>query len=64
MVVVVGAGAKVLGNIVIGQSSRIGSNSVVIENVPPDSTVVGIPARRVRRGVEEGAELKHQEIKE
>lgn len=41
--VVVGAGAKVLGPIVIGEYSRIGSNSVVLKEVPPHSTVVGIP---------------------
>lgn len=62
--VVVGAGAKVLGNITIGEGSRIGANSVVIEDVPPNSTVVGIPARRVRPGVTPGEELSHQKIKE
>jgi serine O-acetyltransferase len=41
--VVVGAGAKILGPIVIGEQSRIGSNSVVLKEVPPHSTVVGIP---------------------
>ncbi len=41
--VVVGAGAKILGPIVIGEQSRIGSNSVVLKAVPPHSTVVGIP---------------------
>ena len=41
--VVVGAGAKVLGPIVIGEQSRIGSNSVVLKDVPSHSTVVGIP---------------------
>jgi serine O-acetyltransferase len=46
--VVVGAGAKILGPITVGSGSRIGANSVVIENVPPDVTVVGIPARVVR----------------
>lgn len=43
--VVVGAGAKILGNIVIGDNSYIGANAVVIKNVPPNSTVVGIPGR-------------------
>ncbi|HAR44287.1 MAG TPA: serine O-acetyltransferase [Bdellovibrionales bacterium] len=62
--VVVGAGAKVLGNITIGSGSRIGANSVVIEDVPPNSTVVGIPAKRVRQGVAPGEELSHQKIKE
>lgn len=46
--VVVGAGAKILGPISIGAGSRVGANSVVIENTPPDVTVVGIPARVVR----------------
>ncbi len=41
--VVVGAGAKILGPIRIGEHSRIGSNSVVLKEVPPHSTVVGIP---------------------
>lgn len=43
--VVIGAGAKVLGNITIGDNSYIGSNAVVIKDVPPDSTVVGVPGR-------------------
>ncbi|MDX8380752.1 MAG: serine O-acetyltransferase [Ghiorsea sp.] len=41
--VVVGAGAKILGPITIGEQSRIGSNAVVLKEVPPHSTVVGIP---------------------
>lgn len=47
--VVIGAGAKVLGNISIGQNSRIGAGSVVVQNVPPESTVVGIPGKIVTR---------------
>ena len=43
--VVVGAGAKVLGPIVIGEGARIGSNSVVTKEVPPHATVVGVPGR-------------------
>ena len=43
--VVVGAGAKVLGNIHIGDNVSIGANSVVIREVPPNSTVVGVPGR-------------------
>ena len=46
--VVVGAGAKVLGNITIGDNVQIGSNAVVIRDVPSDSTVVGIPGRIVK----------------
>ncbi|MBU0503895.1 MAG: serine O-acetyltransferase [Candidatus Omnitrophica bacterium] len=43
--VVVGAGAKVLGNITVGDNSYIGANAVVIKDVPANSTVVGIPGR-------------------
>lgn len=43
--VVIGGGAKVLGNITIGDNSYIGANAVVIKDVPPNSTVVGIPGR-------------------
>ncbi len=43
--VVVGAGAKVLGNIIVGDNSYIGANAVVIKDVPPNSTVVGVPGR-------------------
>jgi len=46
--VVVGAGAKVLGNIVIGANSRIGANAVVVKSVPPNSVVVGVPGQVVR----------------
>ena len=44
---VIGAGAIVLGNIIIGKDSRIGAGAVVTKSVPPDSTVVGNPARIV-----------------
>lgn len=46
--VLIGTGAKILGPIVVGRGARIGANAVVLENVPPDVTVVGIPARPVR----------------
>ena len=45
--VVVATGAKVLGNIVVGEHSKIGANAVVITSVPPYSTAVGVPARVV-----------------
>jgi len=61
--VVIGAGAKVLGNIVVGEGSRIGANSVVIENVPKGSTVVGIPGKVIKRSVEQGHELDHGALK-
>jgi serine O-acetyltransferase len=47
--VVVGAGAKVLGNIMIGNNVRIGAGSVVLRDVPSDCTVVGVPGRIVYR---------------
>lgn len=43
--VVVGAGAKILGPIVIGDGARVGSNAVVVKAVPPGATAIGIPAR-------------------
>ncbi len=43
--VVIGAGAKILGPILIGEGARIGSNAVVVKDVPPGATAVGIPAR-------------------
>ena len=43
--VVIGGGAKVLGNITVGDNSYIGANAVVIKDVPPNSTVVGVPGR-------------------
>jgi len=46
--VLVGAGAKILGPIKVGAGARIGANSVVVEEVPPGVTAVGIPARIVR----------------
>jgi len=60
--VVVGAGAKVLGNIVIGKDSKIGANSVVIKDVPPCSTAVGIPARIVHCIDESMQPLSHNQI--
>jgi serine O-acetyltransferase len=43
--VIIGAGAKVIGGITIGSNARIGANAVVIEDVPPSSLAVGVPAR-------------------
>jgi serine O-acetyltransferase len=47
--VVVGDGAKILGNITVGKNSRIGAGSVVLRNVPDDSTVVGVPGHIIFR---------------
>ncbi len=60
--VVVGAGAKILGNITIGNNVLIGANAVVIRDVPPDSTVVGVPGRVAKRKgghVPAGINLEH-----
>ncbi len=58
--VVVGAGAKVLGNITVGDNVYIGANAVVLKNVPNDSTVVGVPGRVVRhRGERVASTLDH-----
>ncbi len=47
--VFVGAGAKIIGAIEIGTGAKVGANAVVVDDVPPFSTVVGIPAKVVRR---------------
>lgn len=61
--VIVGAGAKVLGNITIGDNVRIGAGSVVIDDVPDYSTVVGIPGRIVHRAIVDGSgNLMHNHI--
>ncbi|MCY4210258.1 MAG: serine O-acetyltransferase, partial [Gammaproteobacteria bacterium] len=52
--VIIGAGAKVLGPITLGENARIGSNAVVVKDVPDNATVVGIPGRIMAR--ESGAE--------
>ncbi|MCQ2739247.1 MAG: serine O-acetyltransferase [bacterium] len=49
--VIIGAGAKVLGNITLGDNVRVGAGSVVIDDVPDNSTVVGIPGRIVQQQV-------------
>lgn len=57
--VVIGAGAKVLGNIHIGDNVRIGAGSVVLRDVPPECTVVGIPGRIIYREGVRVAPLDH-----
>lgn len=47
--VIIGAGAKVMGNITIGEYSKIGTGAVVLKDVPADCTCVGVPGRIVRR---------------
>ncbi|MEI7987676.1 MAG: serine O-acetyltransferase EpsC [Chloroflexota bacterium] len=62
--VVIGAGAKVLGNIIIGRCSRIGANAVVVKSVPPDSVVVGVPGQIVHRSkpTPPKADLRHDNL--
>ncbi len=55
---VIGSGAKVLGNITIGKNCKIGANSVVIKDVPCNSTAIGVPAKVVRRKDEDCTEQK------
>jgi len=57
--VIVGAGAKVLGNLQIGSNVRIGAGSVVLRDVPSDCTVVGIPGRILYRAGERVGPLEH-----
>jgi serine O-acetyltransferase len=59
--VVIGTGAKILGNITIGDHTKIGAGSVVIRSVPDHSTVVGVPGRVVRTRVDtaDGDYLEH-----
>ena len=47
--VMVSAGAKILGSFTVGDNSKVGAGSVVLEEVPPNSTVVGVPGRIVKR---------------
>jgi serine O-acetyltransferase len=61
--VVVGAGAKVLGPIEIGENARVGSNSVVVKNVPANATCIGVPGRIILAKVEDTqTNGKRQEI--
>ena len=58
---VIGAGAKVLGNITIGENAKVGANSVVVKDVPTDCTAIGIPARVIKRGYDKSP-LSHDKI--
>ncbi|MDQ0163549.1 serine O-acetyltransferase [Bacillus alveayuensis] len=61
--VLIATGAKVLGSITIGENSKIGAGSVVLHDVPENSTVVGIPGRVVvRNGVKVQKDLNHRDL--
>jgi serine O-acetyltransferase len=62
--VVVGAGAKVLGNILIGNNVRIGAGSVVLRDIPENCTVVGIPGRITRPNKTTGNALAHENLRD
>ncbi|MBL8798963.1 MAG: serine acetyltransferase [Planctomycetia bacterium] len=53
--VFIGAGAKIIGAVTLGDGARVGANAVVVRDVPPHATVVGIPARVVRQRTPDGA---------
>ncbi|MCL6614044.1 MAG: serine O-acetyltransferase [Firmicutes bacterium] len=61
--VIIAAGAKVLGSFKVGDNAKIGAGAVVLREVPPNSTVVGVPGRVVvRDGVRVGIDLDHDKI--
>jgi serine O-acetyltransferase len=60
--VVIGSGAKVLGNIHIGDRVRVGAGSVVLRDVPADSTVVGVPGRIISRTSKNHSPLDHAKL--
>jgi len=60
--VIVGAGAKVLGNIQIGSGVRVGAGSVVVQSVPDNCTVVGVPGEVVRRDGKHALNLDHGDL--
>ncbi len=60
--VVIGAGATILGPITIGENVRVGAGSVVVKSVPPNSTVVGVPAKIVQREGTTKIDLHHEEL--
>ena len=56
--VLIGAGAKILGNVVIGEGAKVGAGSVVLNDVPARSIVAGVPAKVVGRSVTENPALE------
>lgn len=60
--VVISAGAKVLGSFKVGDNVKIGAGSVVLKEVPPNSTVVGVPGRVVKREEKAVVDLEHNKL--
>ncbi len=60
--VIIGAGAKVMGNITVGEFSKIGTGAVVLKDVPPESTCVGVPGRIVKSKRTSLVDLDHNKL--
>ena len=60
--VIIGAGAKILGPITIGDNTKIGANTVVVKDTPPNATVVGIPGRVVAEVKQSAFNLDHNKL--
>ena len=60
--VIISTGAKVLGPFTVGDDSKIGAGSVVLEEVPPKSTVVGVPGKIVRKNVHKAEEMNQIDL--
>ena len=60
--VIISTGAKVLGPFTVGDDSKIGAGSVVLEKVPPNSTVVGVPGKVVRKNVHKSEEMNQIDL--
>lgn len=60
--VIISAGAKVLGSFTVGDNVKIGAGSVVLKEVPPNSTVVGVPGRVVKREERAIPDLEHNQL--
>jgi serine O-acetyltransferase len=62
--VVIGAGARVLGNVRVGDNSRVGAGSVVLRDVPDNSTIVGVPGHIILRAGQRGAITDTKQIQD
>lgn len=58
----IGAGAKIFGKVTIGDNATIGANAVVLCDIPPNSTAVGVPARIIHSNLESGCSISESEV--
>jgi serine O-acetyltransferase len=58
--VYIGAGAKIIGKVIVGDGARIGANAVVLSDVPPNYTAVGIPARIIAPSAEGETQIRRR----